>query len=203
MNYQNIDTTELLTYSELKANYPLSSIAVDGTENIIVIVDSGPPLIEDSWRMIQPTTRPSYNVYTEYVVEVDPINYIQQWEIRNLSVEEVNDNIIRAKNTKYDESQQYADSLVDEANATPYVGSKTTAKKNKRKLNARINHSSNGKPKKDIDKDRDDVLADYSDDVYDAQDSTDDVIEDMDDAEAIYALDIPTVVNWPSWSAPA
>lgn len=203
MNYQNTVTNEVLTYTELKARIPLTSLPTDGTDTITIITDPGPPPVEDEWRMIQSTPRPVYDIYTEGLAELPPVNYQQVWSVFPLDQQTIDENIASAKVSKYSESDQYAGLRIDEANADPFIGSKTTSNKNKRKVNARMNHATNGKPKSDQDKDRDDELADYTDSVVDAQDNADDVIEDSNDAQAIYAMDVETIVTWPTWNPPA
>ena len=107
-----------------------------------------------------------------------------------------------AQAVKYQEIDEYSEGLIDGANANPYIGKTTRPNKNKAKVSTRINHSSNGKPKNDLDKDRDDVLADYSDDVMDSNDSAGDIVEALSGVTPIMELDVPSMVSWPTWIPP-
>jgi len=203
MRYQNTVTTQLLSYDELRAQYPSVSMPADGANPIVIITDQGPPVVEDEWQMIVSTPKPAYIDQTEGCIEIPPVAYSQTWSIIPLDQQTIDNNIQAAKDVKYDQSELYAEQLVNEANATPYVGKTTSAIKNKRKVNARMNRATNGKPKVDQDKDRDDALADHTDDIADAQDIADDVIEASNDARAIYAMDVTSIVTWPTWTPPA
>jgi hypothetical protein len=65
-----------------------------------------------------------------------------------------------------------------------------------------MNHHSNGIPKDPIDADRDDAFADHVDAIMDADDLARDFIELNTDAATVAALDVSTIVAWPTWTSP-
>lgn len=193
--YINDVSKEQKTYSEVKEEYPNSSLPPDGVE-----------VIGGVWFLVHKSSTPAYDAYTETVALVEPTKqlgvYYDVWQISPLDQVAIDSNIETAKVYKYSEIALYSDSLIDDANTNPYVGKVTSANTNKHRVSSRVNHSSNGKPKSDLDKDRDDVLADYTDSVMDSDDSARDVVEALSDAQAIYDIDVSIVVTWPAWSAP-
>ena len=195
MYINDADNLEQKSHQQLTTDNPGISLPPNGT-NIIM----------GMWFYVHPEPRPDYDGYTEVVSQGTPLKvsnqYHQVWVIDPLSPGIIAVNVQQAKDDRYDDVMLYSDDLISEANANPYQGKVTDPRKNKIKVGNRINKSSNGKPKNDTDKDRDDVLADYTDDVMDADDSARDIIEDMDDAAAIYALDISAIVPWPLWNPP-
>lgn len=196
MYINDTNNLEQKSYQQLQNDNPGVSLPVD-TSNIILAI----------WFYVHPTSNPEYDRYTEKLSNPTPVKsndkYDQQWAIEPLSPAQIDVYVQQSQEYQYDEISEYSEGLIDEANANPYQGKITTAAKNKTKVNNRINHSSNGKPKNDTDKDRDDELADHVDDIMDADDSARDIIEDMDDAQAIYDMDIPSIVPWPTWNPPS
>ncbi len=79
MNYQHEDTKEIKTYEEVKAVYSNSSIPPDGTIEIL------------SYHVIAATSTPVYDVYTEGVREIAPVDYTQTWEIYDLTQLEIDE----------------------------------------------------------------------------------------------------------------
>lgn len=191
------DTTKIQkTHTEVKEEYPNSSLPPDGVE-----------VIGGLWFLIHKVSTPAYDVYTEAVALVEPTKqsgvYYDVWQISPLDQVAIDSNIETAKEYKYSEIALYSDSLIDDANTNPYVGKVTSATSNKHRVSTRINKSTNGTPKVPIDADRDDALADYTDSVMDADDLARDVVEALSDAQAIYDTDITTIIGWPQWFAPA
>ena len=77
MNYQNTITDELKLYKELQAEYPGVFLAKDGSELVM------------DYHVITPSEPPVYDVYTQKITEVAPVNYIQTWLVVALTVPEV------------------------------------------------------------------------------------------------------------------
>ncbi len=73
MNYQEINTKDILSYEELRMGNTDVSIPVIGTE-----------LIMDVWHVITNVDVPIYDVYTQRVEEVAPVDYIQTWLVIDL-----------------------------------------------------------------------------------------------------------------------
>lgn len=195
MYINDTNNLEQKNYKQLQEDNPNTSLPVDQTNIILEI-----------WFYVHPTASPEYDRYTEKLSNPIPVKTgdqcDQQWAIEPLTIGQIDENVQHAKDYQYEEIGEHSEGLIDEANANPYQGKITTPAKNKTKVNNRINHSSNGKPKNDTDKDRDDALANHTDDIMDADDSARDIIEDMDDAQAIYDMDIPSIVPWPTWNPP-
>lgn len=196
--YINDTTQEQKSYQALQADNRGVSLAAYST-NVILL----------EWYYITPSPVPAFDVYTQKAIEISPVKvgdvYNQTWSVVSLTQQEIDDNIQQAKDDKYTESFLYAETLIDAANETPYIGFTTSAKKNKHRVLTRINRATTDLPKSkktSLDKDRDDVLADYTDLVMDSDDLVRDAVEAMSDAQLIYAVDVSTVVTWPVWASP-
>jgi hypothetical protein len=78
MKYQNKTTKEIVTYHKLnKEIYKDKSIPKDGTVEIL------------DYHVITPTDRPAYDSATQKLVELDPVDYVQTWELVDLTEEEL------------------------------------------------------------------------------------------------------------------
>jgi hypothetical protein len=80
MKYKNINTQEILTYKEIKIANPNISFPKDGTSTLM-----------EEWELIQPTTAPEYNYFTEKLVEGE-LNLVQTWTIEPLPQAEIDAN---------------------------------------------------------------------------------------------------------------
>ena len=89
MKYQNMHTQEIKTYRQVKALSLNISYPKDGTE-----------MLGEDWKLIVTTPQPTYDVYTEGVIEIAPVNYLQTWEIYTLTQQELDANLVNAKQTK-------------------------------------------------------------------------------------------------------
>ena len=87
--YQHITTKELKEYRDIKSLDTTISYPVNGTE-----------MLGEDWRLVVTTTKPIYDVYTEGINEIAPINYIQTWEVYTLSATELDDNLTNGKQKK-------------------------------------------------------------------------------------------------------
>ncbi len=92
MNYINDTTKEQLSYYELQQDNLDKSLAEDRTE-----------IIMDVWWLIHTADKPIYDVYTQKVVEVEPVFttiYTQSWDVVLLTQQELDDNLLDAKHDK-------------------------------------------------------------------------------------------------------
>jgi len=204
MKYQNKKTNEVLTYPELKVRYPLVSLAPFGSPVINIILKAKSKK-KDIWNGITPMVRPEYDQYTEFVKEVAPVKYIQTWEILKLSDKQITEHVIQAKEAHKLEIDYFAEGLIDEANANPYVGKKTSANLNRHAVRIRslgkLYDEAYVTCKNDIT--RDIALIDYEKMVLNVLDIGFAIVDDIHSAKDIYAMDIEKSFNWPVWIQPS
>ncbi len=77
MNYQNMTTQEIKSYYILRADNPNVSLAPDGTIEIL------------NYHVIEYSDKPAYDIYTQRVEEIAPVNYVQTWNIVDLDQVEI------------------------------------------------------------------------------------------------------------------
>ena len=80
MTYQNINTKEVVNYFKLKEIYPNVTLALDGTSEIL------------DYHVVEDTEKPTYDLATQKLIELSPINYKQVWEVVDLVDEEIEAN---------------------------------------------------------------------------------------------------------------
>lgn len=114
-----------------------------------------------------------------------------------------------AQASKYNESENYAQSLIDAAMANPQQGVTANAQIYKHRLNTRVQDKAN-KQAGDIvltqaEKDQakiDQKLSEYEGKCWDASDKAIKEIDKGTTVDEVMAIDIPTITVWPIWSPP-
>ena len=195
MNYQNTDTLEVLSYNIIKKNNPSISLPKDGTEILIRI-----------WKVITTTPRPTYNKYIEGLREIAPVAFQQTWEVYSLTTEEVDANIANAKESKYLAIWNYGNTLISNVENTYSATSRNTKQGRKlsndaQKRTKKIQGGDTLTAEEQTDEDWYDAYTDWEDNINDDADSHCDVVENMTDAQAIYDIDVASLV-WTSWTPP-
>lgn len=84
MQYQHMIRKELYRYKELQPMYPMMSLPVDGTE-----------IIMGEWHVVAVGTPPAYDKKIEGIRVVDPVNYVETWEVYALPQDQI-DSIINS-----------------------------------------------------------------------------------------------------------
>jgi len=101
MNYENMNTKKGKTYPELKKVYKGKSIPRDGTEII------------GDWHLVADTVKPPYNIYAENVREIASVDYVQTWEVYDLTQTEIDANIVLQAKEKQNVIEKSVQMILD------------------------------------------------------------------------------------------
>lgn len=86
MNYQNMTDQTIKNYYTIKKENPNVSLPKDGVE-----------LMMDLWHVITTTPKPIYDIYTQTLEEIAPIDYVQTWQINEMTQPELDAEIDKLK----------------------------------------------------------------------------------------------------------
>ena len=95
MKYQNIETMEVLGYKELSVRFPHISLPGVAPERVL-----------DVWQKVSPSPKPFLDRLTHTLKEIDPVNFVQTWELVPIPLEEAFAN-------KKREAEEQVQSLLD------------------------------------------------------------------------------------------
>lgn len=202
MSYINDTTKEQKQYSELQAEYPNSSIPKNGIA-----------VIGGLWFFINVAQPPEYNIHTEKAVEIEPAKvgdiYSQTWEIQSLTQEEIDSNIELVKDDKYIEVDDYAKAQIEIGYGNPKEGYFRDPQKwlyEMQRLTKRLTNALTQEkaiPAQYINQSiAFDVLVNYEYNTMIQSDDAYALIEAAITADEVLAIDISTVVPWPTWTPP-
>ena len=91
MKYQQINDKTIVGYYDLKAIYPNTILAKNGTQII------------ENHHSVATTAKPAYDVYTQKVEEIAPVNYVQTWNVVDLTQLEI-DAVDAANRVAYEDN---------------------------------------------------------------------------------------------------
>lgn len=196
--YINNTTQEQKTYNELKVLYPDTSLPRDTT-----------PVILTDWYYVVPTSRPSYDRYTEELEQGTPSKtgdvYHQVWNIVALEASKIAAILLSAKENKYNDiwaeaniRNELAEYQFNTDANTGLGNTNRNAKQWTKISNKKAKSQTLSAAEKKFDDDYDSML-DWQVSTNDVADQAEDTVEAMSHTVDVNAYD---VVTTPSWQAP-